>query len=93
MWIETMNSFEIECSTQGMQIDKAGLSSKIQSQMNELIDVYVKTGMNEPSKVVPSTSCALLWIKWSWLGISGIGVRPDTGYGLASMAKQLPRIS
>ena len=25
----------------------------------------------------------------SWLGIWGIIVRPDTGYGLASMAKQL----
>ena len=34
MWIESMNSFEIQCITEGLQIDKAGLSTKIQSQLD-----------------------------------------------------------
>ena len=50
---------------------------------------FVETGMVQVPRIVPSTSCALLWMQWSWLGIWGIGVGPDTGYGLASMAKQL----
>ena len=29
MWFESMNSFEIKCITEGLQIDKAGLSTKI----------------------------------------------------------------
>ena len=33
MWIESMNSFEIQCNTEGLQIDKAGLYTKNQSQM------------------------------------------------------------
>ena len=84
-----MNSFEIQCLTEGLQIDKAGLSTKIQSQMDKTNEVYVKIGMTQASKVAPCTSWALFWIKWSWLGIWGIGVGPNTGYGLASMAKQL----
>ena len=44
---------------------------------------YVKTGMTQPSKIAPSTSCALFWMKWSWLRIWGIPVRPDTGNDLA----------
>ena len=32
MWIELMNSFEIQCNTEGLQIDKAGINTKIQSQ-------------------------------------------------------------
>ena len=84
-----MNSFETQYITEGLQIDKAGLSTKIQSQMDKTIDFYVNTGMTQASKVAPCTSCALFWIKWSWLGIWGIRVGPDTGYGLASMAKQL----
>ena len=28
MWIESMNSFEIQCITEGLQIDKAGLKYK-----------------------------------------------------------------
>ena len=87
MWIESLNSFEIQCITEGLQIDKAGSSTKSQSQMDKTNDFYVKTGMTEASKVAPSTSCALVWIKWSWLGIWGIRVGPDTGYGLASMTK------
>ena len=70
-------------------MDKAGLSTKIQSQMDKTNDFYVKTGMTQASKVAPSTSCALFWLAWSWLGIWGKGVGPDTRYGLASMAKQL----
>ena len=31
MWIESMNSFEIRCITEWLQIDKAGISTKIQS--------------------------------------------------------------
>ena len=89
MWIESMHSFEIQCITEGLQIDKAGLSTKIQSQLAKTNDFYVKAGMTQASKLAQSTSCALFWIRWSWLGIWGIRVRPDTGYGLASMAKQL----
>ena len=89
MWIESMNSFEIQRITEGVKIDKAGLSTNIQSQMDKTNDFYVKTGITQAFKVATSTSCALVWIQWSWLGIWGIGVRPDTGYGLASMAKQL----
>ena len=89
MWIESMNNFEIQCITEGLQIDKAGLSRKIQSQMEKTNYFYVRTGMTQATKVAPCTSCALFWIKWSWLGIWGIRVEPDTGYGLTSMAKQL----
>ena len=84
-----MNSFEIQCITEGLQIDKAGFSTKIQSQMDKTNDFDVKTGMIQVNKVSPTTSCALFWIRWSWLGIWGKEIRPDTGYGLASMAKQL----
>ena len=84
-----MNSFEIQCITEGLQIAKAGFSTEIQSQMDKTNDFSVKTGMTQASKVAPSTSFALLWIEWSWLGIWGKRVRPDTGYGLASMVKQL----
>ena len=35
MWIESMNSFEIQCITEGLQIDKAGLNTKIQQQTEE----------------------------------------------------------
>ena len=34
MWIESMNSFEIQCNTEGLQIDKAGINTKIQSHMD-----------------------------------------------------------
>ena len=30
--------FEIECNTEGLQIDKAGLNTKIQSQMDKTKD-------------------------------------------------------
>ena len=45
MWIESMNSFEIQCITEGLQIDKAGLSTKIQSQLDKTNDFYDKAGM------------------------------------------------
>ena len=32
MWIESMIGFGIQCNTEGLQIDKAGLYTKIQSQ-------------------------------------------------------------
>ena len=89
MWIESMNSLEIQCITEGLQMDKAGLSTNIQSEMDKTNDIFVKTGMTQASKVAPCTSCALFWMKWSSLGIWGIGVGPDTGYGVASRAKQL----
>ena len=65
MWIESMNSFEIQCITEGLQIDKTGLSTKTQSQMDKTNDFYVTTGMTQANKVSPSTSCALLWIRWT----------------------------
>ena len=86
MWIESMNSFEIQCITEGLQLDKAGLNTKIQSQLNKTNDFYKKTGMTLDSKLASSTSCALFWMKWSWLRMWGKGVRPDTEY---DMAKQL----
>ena len=89
MWIESRNSLEIHRITEGLQIDKAGLSTKIQSQLNKTNDFYVKAGMTLASNLASSTSCALFWMKWSWLGIWGIRARPDTEYDLASMAKQL----
>ena len=59
MWIESMNSFEIQCITEGLQIDKAGLSTRIQSQMDKTNDFYVKAAMTQAPKVAPSTSCAV----------------------------------
>ena len=38
MWIESMNSFGIQCNTEGLQIDNAGLDTKIQSQMDKTKD-------------------------------------------------------
>ena len=58
-----MKSFEIQCFTEGLQIDKAGLSTKIQSQMPKTNDFYVKAGMTQASKVALCASCALFWIK------------------------------
>ena len=69
MWIESMNSFEIQCITAGLQMDKAGLSTKLQSQMDKTNDFYLKACMTQASKVGPCTSCASFWIKWSRLGI------------------------
>ena len=43
MWIESMNSFEIQRITEGLQIDKAVLSTKIQSQMDKTHDFYMNT--------------------------------------------------
>ena len=82
MWIESMNSFEIQCITEGLQIDKAQ-STKIQSQLDKTNDFYVKSGMTKASMLASSTSCALFWMKWSWLGIWGIRVGPDTEFDLA----------
>ena len=47
------------------------------------------TDMTQVVRIVPSTSSALLWMQWSWLGMWGIAAGPDTGNVLASMAKQL----
>ena len=71
MWIESMNSFEIWCITEGLQIDKACLSTMIQSQKDKPNAFYVKTGMTPASQLASSNSCALFWMKWSWLGMSG----------------------
>ena len=38
MWIESMNSFEIQCNKEGLQIDKTGINTKIQSQMDNTKD-------------------------------------------------------
>ena len=42
MLIESMNSFEIQCITEGLQIDKAALGTKIRSQMVKTNDVYME---------------------------------------------------
>ena len=80
MWIESMNSSEIQCITEGLQIDKAGVSTRVQSPMD-------KTGMTFGSRLASSTSCAPFWIKWSWLGMWAKEVRPDTEYYLAKQLK------
>ena len=59
MWIESKNSFDIQCITEGLQIEKAGLSTKIQSQMNKTNDFYLNAGMTVVSLLASSTSCAL----------------------------------
>ena len=86
MWIESMHSFKIQCITEGLQIDKAGLSTKIQSQSDKTNDFYVKAGMTLASKLASSPSGPLSWMKWNLLGIWGIRGRPDTEY---DVAKQL----
>ena len=58
MWIESTISFEIQCITEGLQIDKAGLSTKIKSQLDETNDVYTKTGMTLDS--IKHFMCTLL---------------------------------
>ena len=58
MSIESMNSFEIQCITEGLQIDNAGLNTKIQSQMDKTNHFYVKPGMTQAFKVAPCTACA-----------------------------------
>ena len=78
-----MNSFEIQCITEGLQMDKAGLSTKIQSQSDKTNDFYEKPGMTLASGLASSTSCALSWMKWSSLGMWGKGVGPDIEYALA----------
>ena len=83
MWIESMNSFEIQCNTEELQIDKAGINTKIQSEKDKTNDFYMKTGMTLASQLVSGTSRALFWMKWSWLGIWGKEFRPDTDYDLA----------
>ena len=67
-----MNILEIHYITEGLQIHKAGFSTKIQSQMDKTNGFHVQAGMTQASKVVLSTSCALIWMKWSWLGFWGI---------------------
>ena len=70
-------------------MNNAGLNTKLQSIINKSIGFIVKTGISLAPRIVPSTSCALIEVQWSWLGIKGMEVGPDTGYGLASLAKQL----
>ena len=38
MWIESMIGFGIQCNTEGLQIDKAGINTKSQSQMDNTKD-------------------------------------------------------
>ena len=63
MWIESINFCEIQCNTEGLQIDKAGSNTKIQSQMDKINDFYMKTGMTLASQLASGNSCALLWMK------------------------------
>ena len=39
IWIESMNSFEIQCITQGLEIDNAKLNTKIQSPIELWFDL------------------------------------------------------
>ena len=55
MRIKSMNSFGIQCITEGLQVDKVGLSTKIQSPLNETNDFYKKPGMSLDSKLASST--------------------------------------
>ena len=88
MWIESMNSFETQCITEGLRIDKAGLSTTIQSDMDTTNAFSVKPGMTLASQLASHTSCGLFWMKWGWLGIWGKGVRPDTENDLAKQRNQ-----
>ena len=36
----------------------------------------MKIGLTQASKIAIGTSCALVWVKWCWLGMWGIDVRP-----------------
>ena len=38
MWIESMNVFGIQYITEGLQIDRAGLSKMVESQMDKTND-------------------------------------------------------
>ena len=64
-------------------MNEAGMNTKSPSQEDKVIDFYMKAAMTLASHLASSTSCALFWMKWSWLGIRGKGVRPDTDYDLA----------
>ena len=44
-----MNSFESQCITEGRQIDKAGLGTKIQSQMDKTNDFYLSPRKLQPA--------------------------------------------
>ena len=83
MWIESLNSFEIQCITEGLQIDKAGLSTKIQSQMDKTNDSYVITGMTQACKVAPSTSCPLFFRRG---GLDFLDPRENEGSSFSSSA-------
>ena len=72
IWIESMNSFEIQCITEGLQIDNACLSTKIQSQKNKKKIYIWKTDISLASEIVSSTSCAHFDMQWSRLGIWGM---------------------
>ena len=42
IWIEAMNSLEIQCITEGLQIDNASLCTKIQSQKDKTNVFYME---------------------------------------------------
>ena len=83
MWIESINSFETQCIREGLEMDKAGLSTKIQTQTDKTKDFHMKGGITPASQIASDTSCSLFGMKWSWLGMWGKGVRPHTEYDLA----------
>ena len=67
-------------------MDKAGINTKIPSQKDKTNNFYMDPVTTLAFQLASSTSCALFWMKWSWLGIWCTGVRPDTDY---DFAKQL----
>ena len=43
----------------------------------------MKAGLTLSSKIALGTSCALLWVKWCWLGMWCIDVSANTEIDLA----------
>ena len=53
MWIESMIGFGIQCNTEGLQIDNAGLYTKIQSQMDNtkiLHENWTDSGLQDSNR-------------------------------------------
>ena len=53
MWIESMIGFGIQCNTEGLQIDNAGLYTKIQSQMDNtkiLYENWTDSGLQDSNR-------------------------------------------
>ena len=83
MWIELMNSLVSSVIQEGCRYRPSRYKHKDSISNGSYKRFYMKTGLTLASKIASSTSCALFWVKWCWLGMWGRGVRPDTEYDLA----------